>query len=214
MIIKNAERVGIFGKSGSGKSTRAKQMLHSEQRLVIFDTMGEYGEEGVYQVHSLAQLKQYLAENWRQFKVAYVPPYATRVEALHKLSVMLRGLQQPYINNVPGAQKMTLMVEELNGCFPVSGLTANLMGFADLCGRGRHFGIGLIGISQRFAAVHNDFRANMSESYFFGQDNSADIRTIQGMVGQEVIDKMMSFQPHEFFKRRAGNVEYGKNELW
>jgi hypothetical protein len=211
MIIKNAIRVGIFGRSGSGKSTRAKQMLRAENRLVIFDTMQEYGKLGIQQVFSLGELKNYMAANWGRFKVAYVPPYTSKVEALHKLSVMLRQLQQPYADEKPGAEKITLMIEELNGSFPVAGLKDGLLGFGDLCGRGRHYGINLIGISQRFASVHNDFRGNMTKSYFFAQGNMTDISTIKGMVGGAVVEKMAGFEDHEFFCLEAGKVDFGKN---
>ena len=66
---------------------------------------------------------------------------------------------------------MTLVVEEMNLSFPVAGGVHKCTGFAEICSRGRHYGIDVIGASQRIAEVDTRFRGNCTESVVLRQED-------------------------------------------
>lgn len=182
-----AGRVGIWGASGSGKSSYLKQRLGDRARVIVFDPMAEYGRLGFKVVQhkgreDLDKVRQAMAADWRGFRIAYVPPAGQEVAALSALCWLIIRAQEGYRKTGRGAF-LTLAVEELNLAFPVSGGAAKCPGFAEVCSRGRHSGIETFGLSQRLAEVDTRFRGNCSETVVFRQNGPRDVKAARDVLG-------------------------------
>ena len=146
-----AQRLGIFGASGCGKTTKARELTGKLGRIVYFDPLQELARErGVKAFGDLESLKSALRKEFaRGFRFAFCPGFGDEIGQLNDLCYFLVSLQGGYMAGRHTAQ-MTLVVDELDLGFP-SGMTQRdpKNGFAYLCRRGRHYGINLVGISQR-----------------------------------------------------------------
>lgn len=210
---KDATRIGVYGASGSGKSTLVKTMLKSDHRQIVFDPMDEYTAYGYRRFEKLPVMGKALAKAWgKGFRFCYVPPANREPVALHQLARMLKAMQSDYKAN-RDKRKITLIVEELNLSFPVTSLPQELAGFSDICSRGRHYGINIIGITQRPAEVNTRFRGNLEGQYIFRLAEHNDISAIQKTLGPEGAAEVKALAQHEYIHFVNGNREKGKNKL-
>ncbi|HAI27957.1 MAG TPA: hypothetical protein DCM48_00045 [Thalassospira sp.] len=182
------------------------------KRAVAFDPMDEYQHErGFFRITSLEEVRAYMARNWRRnFKIAYVPPSGQEMKALDLLSKLLKVAQKPFFDGADNRQ-MTLLVEEMNISYPVSGVPHALGGFPDLCSRGRHFGVEVIGLSQRIAEVNTRFRGNCTETYVFRQKGPRDLKAAADELGDVKPLQIQALQPHQYIHEKDGVITYGKN---
>lgn len=208
----DATRIGIWGGSGSGKSTRAKEMIKAARRIVVFDPMDEYQREGFKRFSSLPVLGRYIAANLKAFRCCYVPSPGREAQALHTLSFMLRDLQSGYKSGAHTAQ-LHFLVEELNMGFGTNNAD-KFDGFAFLCSRGRHFGINLLGISQRPNEVNTRFRGNLEHVYVFRLIDHVDIKSLTAALGTQYAGKINTLAPHDYLYRGLdGVVHRSRNRL-
>ncbi len=210
----NAGRMGVWGASGSGKSSYVKRHIKARKRLVIFDPLEEYGPElRIRSVthsarDSLDQVRQAMIDDWQGFRVAYVPPSGKEPAALSALCKLLMAAQQPFKDGKSKAG-ITLVVEEMNMSFPVSGGAQKCPGFADVCSRGRHYGIEVIGVSQRIAEVATRFRSNNDETVVLRQKGPRDLDAAANELGttKDVVARLKNL---EYLHERHGTVTPGK----
>lgn len=204
-----AGRIAIYGGSGSGKTTRARMMIATRPRVVVMDPHDEYGDAGFRRVTNMRGVVQALKAGWASgFRVTYVPPPHREDEALHRLSVLLRMVQAPREET----RIVTLVAEELNMCFPNHNLPKELYGFGELCSRGRHYGIELIGISQRIAEINTRFRGNTgTATYYFRPDDHRDITTACQRLGPRWREALATLKTHEYLRLCEGVVTRGRN---
>lgn len=187
----DAGRIGVWGRSGSGKSSYVKKQIKARKRLIIFDPMDEYTKAlpGLVRVEhtrrdALELVRQAMAANWSGFRIAYVPPAGKEPAALSALSRLLMAAQKPFQEGRRGAKGITLVVEEMNQCFPLRGGVEKAPGFADICSRGRHFGIEVFGLSQRIAEVSTRFRGNCDETVVLAQKGPRDMDAAAAEIGR------------------------------
>lgn len=212
-INKDAYRHGVYGASGSGKSTLIKTAYAHERRRVAFDPMDEYHEQGFVRVSTIKGLTDAIRRRWQSaFSIAYVPRPDHEIEDLHHVSKRLAEVQEPYWAGKM-SRKVTFIVEELNLGFPNHSLPKGMGGFANLCSRGRHYGINIIGASQRIAEVGTRFRGNCSRTYFFFQDELADVETICRSIGREWKAELEGLQVHEYLVRERREITKGRNRI-
>ena len=209
----NAGRVGVWGRSGSGKSSYVKDRIKGRRRLVVFDPMQEYGAQGCTTIRHLTpdaldKVRVAMYQNWRGFRIAYVPPAGKEAEALSGLSRLLMAAQEPDRESGQGAP-LTLVVEEMNLAFPVSGGPQRCPGFADICSRGRHYGIEVIGASQRIAEVATRFRGNCTETVVLAQKGPRDLTAAAAELGIEPA-RVSALGNLEYLHETAGTVTNGK----
>lgn len=216
MSKSDAPRVGVFGASGSGKSTWAQRYIKQRKRVVVFDPQGEFynpntrAATGVQTVvHSLNEVNNAMIANYHGFKVAYVPPSGAEEEYLSRLSFLVQKCQQPYFGDPPDAQYATLMVEEMSLSF-INGRDERCPGFKHLCNMGRHYWIELVGVSQRFAQVSTTFRGNLSDTIVFRQNGGPDIAAALYWVGKANKDSLARLGKLEFLHVKQGEVTPGK----
>lgn len=212
MVAKSdAGRIGIFGRSGSGKSAYAKRMLKGRGRVVIFDPLEEYKARALVRHSrrdSLDQVRRAMAADWRGFQVAYVPPAGKEAAALSALCRLLLAAQDPYRRTGKGAG-LTLVVEEMNLAFPVAGGADNCPGFAEVCSRGRHSGIEVIGISQRIAEVSTRFRGNLTETVIFSQRGPRDVAAAIQAAGASKA-QVEGLGHLQYLHEKSGAISLGK----
>lgn len=212
----NAGRLGVWGASGSGKSSKVKQLLRNRSRLIVFDPLAEYAAElpGLRNVEhkqasDLDKVRLAMKANWAGFKVAYVPPAGKEAAALSALSKLLMAAQQPFKDGKRGAKMLTLVVEEMNLSFPVSGGAQKCPGFADICSRGRHYGIEVIGVSQRIAEVSTRFRANNDETIILRQKGPNDIKAAAAELGTTEAH-VRTLKNLDYLHEKGGEITPGK----
>lgn len=198
-------RIAIFGASGTGKSTRVRQLIAERERVIVYDVLHEY--KG-HIVTSLVDVMEAVKAAWgKPFKIVYRPAIGTdREKELHNLSMALFRVQEPY---KAGQWKhpVTLVVEEMSTCYNVSQRPPERDGFGELCSMGRHYGIGVIGVSQRPAQVGTNFRGNVSETYGFRLAENTDIQYFRQKFGSAVAASMPDLAVGECQFLKDGQVE-------
>lgn len=193
-------RIGVWGASGSGKSSWVKQRLNGTPRVVVFDPQDEYGGLRGFRRFTqatTADMQRHILGNWRSFRVAYVPPAGAEAEALSALAWYLATLQDTAEAQGKPRPKLTLVAEELNLAFPTHGAT-RCTGFAELCSRGRRRHIELIGVSQRIAEVSSRFRGNCTEQVIFRQGEKTDRERAAANAGVRM-DEIFALKRLEYF---------------
>jgi len=210
MSASNAGRVGVWGASGSGKSSYVKQRIASARRVVILDPLQEY--PGFKHVHSVDDVRQAMRADWSGFRVALVPRAGQEAKTLSALSRLLIRAQAPYRGKKRG-KLLTLVVEEMNTCFPVAGGAAKCPGFAEICSRGRHSWIEAVGVSQRIAEVDTRFRGNCTETVVFRQKGPRDRKAAADELGcrpSDLPNENLSYVIEKAGGISRGQVTFGK----
>ncbi len=205
------DHIGIWGRTKSGKSTRARAIIRARPgRLVVFDLLDEYGAEAPHRAGTLAEMVRGLAAGRR---VRFVPDAMGDTAAqLDAVAEVLTRVQAPYKAGQSDA-RLTFVVEEMADSFP--NVRRNKSAFGALCRAGRHWGIALIGISQRMADVSTSFRNCTAEDYFFPLRTATDYDTAAAGVVKAIQpafrEALLSLRPHEFIAYKAGEMKKGKN---
>lgn len=201
-----AKRIGIYGASGSGKTTKALQLIKSLSRVVVFDPVDEWGDHG-YTRTNLANIRQDLAKRWRTgFRLAVVPAYGAEPKLLHRLSETVRDAQV----ETNAAAPICFVVDELNTGFPVTSLPADMLGFGELCSRGRHWAVNVVGITQRIAEVNTRWRGNTSCSFIFRQASTPDVKAAEALLPPGHRGKVSQLQNFHYLYVEQGSVSTGQ----
>lgn len=204
----NAGRIGVWGASGSGKSSYVKKAIKGRKRLVVFDPLDEYGPLCKVKATSLDQVRKAMRANWHGFTIAYCPPASQEPRTLSSLCKLLMAAQEPYKATGKGAG-ITLVVEEMNMCFPVNGGAQKSPGFADVCSRGRHYGIEVYGLSQRIAEVATRFRGNCTETVVLRQQGPRDLLAATDAIGGDKA-AVAGLANLDYLHERQGTVTKGR----
>lgn len=208
MSASNAGRIGVWGASGSGKSTYVKRMIATRRRVIVLDPMAEYSKGGLSQASSVEAVRKAMVKDWTGFRIALAPRAGREADYLNSLCHLILMAQKPYVD---GKSKLglSLVVEEMNTAFPVHGGERKCPMFADMCSRGRHFGVEIIGVSQRMAEVSTRFRGNCTETVILRQQGKNDLNTSAETTGIDVA-KLRALKNLEFLHYKAGDVTAGK----
>ena len=85
-----AQRVGIFGASGCGKTTKSRQLTGKLTRVVYFDPLNEIKASGAIPFFDIERLKVELKCSFAKgFKFAYIPSFGNEIKELNELSYFL-----------------------------------------------------------------------------------------------------------------------------
>lgn len=200
--------VGIWGMRGSGKTTRARELVRAAPRVVAFDPLEEWASFPGWQAcQSLAELLAALKRSWHRFRLAYVPAPGQLPAQLHGVAALLWQAQAPY----PACPPLALVVDELDQTYPAHKLPAQLDGMATLVLRGRHRGVAVVGISQRPALVSLSFRGNCAVQYVHALAAQQDRAAVLALIGREHAAQLARLAPHEFLEASPGAVRLGRN---
>jgi DNA helicase HerA-like ATPase len=140
--------------------------------------------------------------------VAYVPPTGREPRALSALGNLLIAAQEP-ARKKGGGPGITLVVEEMNLSFPLHGGATKAPGFAHICSRGRHYGIEVIGASQRIAEVSTRFRGNCTETVVLAQKGPRDLDAAAAELGCDKA-RVSALENLDYLQEKAGQITPGK----
>lgn len=206
-----AQRVGIFGASGCGKTTKARELIKGLNRVIFFEPLADdlrrlQAQDGFKVIAGLNNLLQEVRKRFSAgFKLGYYPTAGDEDSELSRLSVALMNLQAGY--GFSHNAQVTLVVDELDLAFP-SGISQrdSRNGFKNLCCRGRHTGINIIGLSQRMHLIDNVFRANCSAMYLFRHSEPADIDVGVKILGREYRGKFSTLRNFEYIYKQSDKI--------
>lgn len=202
--------MGIFGASGTGKSFKARKLTAGLERVVFFDPLGDFAKNAIV-INEYDKLCSYVFNNWHKgLRISYRPQFGNEVKELDKVCKMLLLAQYGYART--HWSKLTLVVDELDEGFP-SGITQRnpKHGFAYLCKRGRHFGINIIGCSQRTAQVDVCFRGNLTGLYLFRHVDPIDTDKAIQMLGREYAVDFRNLNDREYIYKSGALQKIVKN---
>ena len=203
--------MGIFGASGSGKTTKARELTKDLKRIIFFDPLGDFaGTRGAVVVSgNIAALKAEVIRRYTTgFKIVFVPVFGSVEKQLDEVCYFLVQMQAGYFAGLHNAQ-ITLVVDELDEGFPSGVMQRNPKnGFGYLCKRGRHYGLNLVGVSQRTAQVDVCFRGNLSALYLFRHADPIDTQKAVDMIGRQYKERFINLENYHYFFKSGNNVVY------
>lgn len=210
---RDAPRIGVFGRSGSGKSSYVKAALRAAPRVVVFDPLEEYAAlPGFRAVASADDVLRAAERSYVSFRLALTPRAGREAEDLDRLARAARIVQAPA--KAGGGRRLVVVVEEMNLSFPVAGGAERAPAFADLCSRGRHWDVELWGVSQRIAEVSTRFRGNLSRVVVFAQSGPRDLRAACDALGFVEVEQVRALAPHAYLTAEPGAAPtVGRNRL-
>ncbi len=210
----DGHRIGIFGASGSGKTTKARQLIKNCGRLIVFDPKQEWLREGrgwlksPVIVSNLFEFKRAMQKKFSQpsFAIVYVPPLADASQHLSQLCNEIFKMQVGYkaLHNA----KITLLVDEAQEGIPAGTSRLNpYHGALTIAKMGRDRGINLIVASQRIKTVDIGIRANLSAYFIFRLAELTDIKEAnQFIMDLQGLMKQKNFS--YYFKGLDGTVKF------
>jgi DNA helicase HerA-like ATPase len=201
-------RIGIVGASGAGKTTKALELIRQLPRVVLLSPfVDDYALARPRTCASVREIEIELRKNWqRPFKLALSPAYGDEPTTLESVSALIVSAQRASGAGAP----IALVVDELNAAFPVQALPRAFKSFGELCSRGRHYNVTLIGITQRMAEVSTRWRGNMSGFYTFRPADAVDVQTIGRMMPKGQAHQLASLQNFEYFYIESGRSIRGQ----
>lgn len=157
------EVILIFGKTGSGKTVKAKSISDKYERKVIIDSMYEYHDGLIfYDYESFAfYLKRYYDSD-KPF--SYILRFNSDPE-YDKMFIVLFAMRN-YL----------LIVEEAE--LYISPM-ARRTEFNKIVRYGRHKEISILGIARRASELSQDFKAQVNKIYSFVQTNPIDLQIMR-----------------------------------
>lgn len=213
--VGQAQRLGLFGASGCGKTTKARQLIRGLNRVVFIEPLADdlrrlCETDGFKAVVGLPELFRTVRTRFSKgFKIAYYPAPGNEVAELSKISEFLMQTQAGY--GFTHKAQITLVIDELDMSFPTGESLKNPRnGFKNLCCRGRHTGIHVVGLSQRMHLVDNVFRANCSGVYLYRHSEPADIDVGLKIIGREYRDTFRGLDNFQYIFK-AGNKIFVNN---
>lgn len=210
---KDAKIIGVWGGRGSGKSTRIKELVRSETRVIVIDPTGEYKRErGFTSYKTVKGMYRGIRDAWVSgFKVALdLSEIMDKESVVRQVSVDLLTMQKAYFEE-RDSRKIILVIDEMSLCVPNRTMKPTEREFLQLCNLGRHYGVEIIGASQRLAQVHTDFRGNTAENYYLRMMEHVDIQAAKRSIGEQAA-KLPTLAPHNYLHFTTEGLKQGRNK--
>jgi DNA helicase HerA-like ATPase len=173
--------ISVLGMKGTGKTTLVREVVDEYPRVVVVDSLGEYGDaQGWMVAYTLEGAVKALvdAETRPRFSLSYRPDDTD--EALRFLTV------------VRHAHGLLLVMDEANIYMTPSELPKVL---GALIRRGRHNGLSQIYVAQRAASLHREVTAQSDVIIAFRQQEPRDLQYLRSRFGERA-DWLPHLQPH------------------
>lgn len=216
-MIKNAIVQCIYGRRGTGKTTGGKAIIKNDPKLVVFDPMHEYNGRGWVIIDNImtTRCKKQLVQavKSKTFKIAVCSNDNNDTPAeLLEMVELLQKIQQPYKDG-KNSDMIRVVVDEMS--FSIPNIKTPLVNkiVKKLVNTGRHYGFNVIGLSQRPAQVHTDFRSGAMIDYYYCIAEPVDKEQIAKKVGKDIAEKIATLPNHSYIKYDNGEITSGKNKL-
>jgi len=177
----------IFGKRGSGKTLLAQRHCQDRNRLIIYDTLGEY-TDGV------------VIEDWQTLKDFWVKVYRGNFRIIYQ-PVDPEGDFDTICRLVYECEDLTFLIEELDRYSKP--LTLSLP-FKNIIQRGRHRNIELIGVTQRPHGVDKLLTSQAKQMFIFNTTEPRDVDYFKDTIGYNVVCVIAGLKEYEYVEYRDG----------
>lgn len=182
-MTKQREITVIFGRTGSGKTTKVKELIKDIDRLIIIDTLNEYNEGLIF--YNIKDFAQYFLDNPNQktFKI---------ICRFHNQDLQKDNEEtfNTLFDLVFHISNLTLVIEEAEIYISPN---ARKTIFNNLVKYGRHKNISLIAVARRVTELSNELKAQMNYCYSSNQILSKDISYLKDL-GFTKIDKLEKYE--------------------
>lgn len=166
--------ITLLGRKGSGKSTLARAILAEYRRVVILDTLGEYGDGAIIVEggrESADALVRVSGEGNKRFRLSL--RIAQRDDMLRVLTVASK------------LRDVLIVVEEASMLCKPSFLPDEL---AYLIRYGRHSGISQLYIARRPAELNREVTAQSDVVVTFTQHEPRDVEFLRAIMGERALE--------------------------
>lgn len=178
----------IIGRKGFGKSTKARELVESEPRRIIFDPMREY-TDGVV-VRSFEEAVEYL-DRVRDRDYSVILRTLDPEDELRLIELAVHG--EPESPLLPGVM---LYVDEADRLCSPHRLPHGLFRAVNY---GRHFGVSMIFVSRRPRRLHRDMTANADRIFVGKTQEPADLDYLAEFITRELSERAKAIEsPGEF----------------
>lgn len=218
--MSNCQRIGIFGRSKSGKSTLMDRLVSKRLRLIMFDHIDEREASaqayGLVKVDNLYELQERVDKHYLDgFRYWFQPDGDDLVQCLSDTSKWLLDIQKQFAkqHGASNRPEITLAVDEMANCFPNHTLRKDQDQFSLMCREGRHKGIHLIGATQRPAEVSTKFRGQLEKRFFFSLQDPADLGAVKnmgGVDGDRLAEIVRMLKKLQYVRMENGEYQYGE----
>lgn len=211
----NGRRIGLFGASGCGKTTKSRELIQSASRLIVFDSiLGEWRDNckkwlsGGVIVYDLLSLKKEVLKRWyKGFKVVFVPTFAKEKKQLDEVARYILAIQSGY--GITHNAKLTFFIDEAQECIPSgTGQTWANHGAIMLARMGRKKGVNMVVASQRVKTIDINIRANLDYTYFFRLEELSDINEATQIIHDKA--GLLSMKNFDYYYKAGGQIKFFK----
>jgi hypothetical protein len=189
----------IVGKTGSGKTTLARELVAPLTRCLILDV--GFNEFNAQEIYTLDELADYLEARGRIhgfFKVSYTP-LSHEYPTLFKMARLI-GQQEP----------LTLVLEEADTISPPSEMAE----YDELISRGRHYGVNMLAVTLYPFKVPPELRRQATAFYSFTQHEPRDLQYLSDVYGPEHVDKIAALPPYHYLKWTRESITEGHTKKY
>lgn len=190
------EIVVIVGKKGTGKSTRARELLSARPRRVVIDAMWEH-TDGVI-VRTFDDLAAYVRDK-RHARYAVIlralaPDEAYRTIALATATAPDGSTGDPNEAPLPGAW---YLLDEIDRWATPTSVPLPVYNLANY---GRHFNVSMIVTARRPQRIPMDFRVNADRFLIGRVEEEKDLEYLADRVPWETLERAREVPPGEFIE--------------
>lgn len=174
----------IIGKTGSGKTVKALNLIADRNRVLIFDTLGHDYSEGVI-FYDIEELKDYWLKVYRSdFHLIYRP-----LDEVPEFDEICRLAYK--------CGNLTLVAEELDIFAQPLKIE---FGFKQILKRGRHRDIRFVGLTQRPYGIDRTITSQANAIYIFQVDEPRDIKYLCDRVSVKVEAGLAMLKEYEYME--------------
>ena len=213
MLPRSFEKIGVFGRSGSGKSSVLAELFQGEPRVILLDPLRNVEGRGWHRMSGqMEAVRARIANSKGRFKIAYQPERGVDgVKAMVSLTRMLLALLD-HNRNLPPERKVKVMfgIEEMTKTMPLNAHRED-SALDELVDRGRHYGLRLVGASQAISRSSIAFRENLDSAVILAQMSTTARKTAADLIDVPISD-VKALKDHEYIAYHNGTVTRGQTK--
>nr|BDD47377.1 hypothetical protein 8 [bacterium] len=220
MAGKHANITAVYGMRGSGKSVLARSLMRKHKRVIVFDVVSEFYEEGMKGVQcgndplrSIREFEQLVISQGvkKSYKLSFSIGLMNTQEKWKLFDLFcgwLLHFQNTHYKSYGKNSPVLLVAEEMSACAPHN---KHQPRFNAIIGQGRHIDISVLGITQRPKCINTTFSAQADEVFCFKLSKQSDIKEVFDQIpnSKTVISRYNSMKKFYYMKLdRDKNVTF------